>query len=160
MCIDFYCLCAKIDYMENQLIYGGKYYKQAIKELRSKNPCSIEIEDLLSDGNFDCELYCVSMTYSRYFDVNTAPIESIFLMLHNLQVGREANFWLSFYQSADLIEKLHKSVYKGKTLLEFQNKRVYLLEAAKQYFRKLPRNVSNISLSDIEKEISYEYFKM
>ena len=88
------------------------------------------------------------MLYDTFFDIETATIEEICKMFGFLDLGMEQGFWLSFYQAADLMEKLDRFKIRSDWGTDkFQDQ---LLRQAKIMFTKLPMIVSEVTLWEIE----------
>lgn len=138
--------------MNEQPICGGVHYEETVKLLRRKNPDYITVIDHLKDGAYELDLYCISMLYDRFFDLDDDAFEDIYEMLGFLAWGVEHGFWLSLYQSADLIEELQKSVFAGRTHFEMFHDPVALIDAAVRNFRKVPFKISSLSKEDIKKK--------
>jgi len=147
--------------MEKKIILGGEHYTKASMELRGEGDGFEVIEEVLYDGRCNNDLYCISMLYDRCFDLNSVCIEDLSAMISDLDLGCSANFWVSCYQSADLLKKLKSSIYKGMTQFElnYGKHRLCLLQEARENFCRVPKDVSTVSLLDIEKEINCELTK-
>ena len=138
--------------MKKQPVYGGEYYKEAAKLLRRKNPDYVAVEEQLRDGAYERDLYCISMLYDRFFDLDNDAFEDVYEMLRFLEFGAEHGFWLSLYQNADFFEKLQMSIYKGRTYFAMFNKPIELLHGAVKNFTKVPAKVSTLSKADVKKK--------
>jgi len=120
--------------------------------LNAKVPNEYIALELLERGVCRNDLFCISLLYSEFFFLEDVMLYEILDMESNLEFGRKNNFWLSFYQSVDLIEQLGRSIYKDKTFIE-QEKPIELLMLARENYYNLPRDLTNITLSDIEKKL-------
>jgi hypothetical protein len=134
--------------------FRGTYFKFTVRVLESLHSDDSVLEsilfDLLHQGALENELYCSAMLYDMFFRIETATIENICETCNFIDHGLQENFWLSFYQAADLLEKLN---YYNINANWKQNKsQDQLLRQAKNNFTKLPIFVSDITLRDIEEK--------
>jgi hypothetical protein len=143
-----------------EITYGGYAFESASGLIRTNHPNECYIEEVLSDGMvLDCDIYCVSIIYNRFLDLDHWGMERVANLMGYIEKGRDEGFWLSFYQSADLHERIGRSRFAG--LCDFENEvcPVEMLKLATEKFNQLPPEVSLLTLQDIKKKLDIMTFK-
>ena len=134
--------------MASRRKFRGTFYRLAISILEDLAVDDSLLLEILHEGASQNELFCIAILYDTFFDLETATIEEICKMFGFLDLGMEQGFWLSFFQAADLMEKLeHFKIRSDWVTDKFQDQ---LLRQAKSGFTKLPMIVSPVTLWDIE----------
>jgi hypothetical protein len=143
-----------------EITYGGYAFESASSLIRTNHPDECYIEEVLSDGMFyDGDMYCVSIICNRFLDLDYWGMEKVANLMRYLEKGRDEGFWLSFYQSADLHERIRRSRFAGLSNFENEVCPVEMLKLAIEHFNKLPPEVSLLTLRDIKKKLDIMTFK-
>lgn len=130
--------------------FRGPFFRMVVGILEDLDFDDSLLLEILREGANQNELFCISMLYDTFFDIETATIEGICEICGFLSKGMEQGFWLSFYQAADLMDKLEH--LKIKTDWASDKFQVALLKQARDKFHKLPIVVSDLTLRDIEEK--------
>lgn len=137
--------------MRRRRFSQGSFWKMAACLLeRADEPIDEALLEILKDGASEGELFCSSMLYDIFFDLDNWPIEQTVQMFSYLDAGMEQGFWLSFYQAADLLQRLDQ--LNVKTDWATNRSPSFLLRQARDKFQKLPIVVSDVTLRDIEEK--------
>ena len=130
--------------------FRSTFYRLAVSILEDLDFDDSLLQEVLHEGAVRHELFCIGILYDTFFDLETATIEKICEMCGFLDVGMEQGFWLSFYQAADLMEKLEH--FKIRSDWVTDKSQYQLLRQAKSRFKKLPIIVSDVTLREIEEK--------
>jgi len=134
--------------MASRRKFRGTFYRLAISILEDLAVDDSLLLEILHEGASQNELFCIAILYDTFFDLETATIEEICKMFGFLDLGMEQGFWLSFFQAADLMEKLEH--FKIRSDWVTDKSQDQLLRQAKSKFTKLPMIVSPVTLWEIE----------
>jgi hypothetical protein len=83
--------------------FRGTFHRLAVSILEDLDVDDSLLQEVLHEGAVQHELFCISMLYDTFFDLETATIEKVCEMCGFLDLGTEQGFWLAFYQAADLM---------------------------------------------------------
>ena len=134
--------------MASRRKFRSTFYRLAVSILEDLRLDDSLLVEILNEGADRGELFCIAMLYDTFFNIETATIEETCKMFGFLDLGMEQGFWLSFYQAADLMEKLEH--FKIRSDWVTDKSQDQLLRQAKSKFTKLPMIVSPVTLWEIE----------
>jgi hypothetical protein len=131
--------------------FKGTYYRlvnDVLKNVNLDDPALNElIYELCYHGATSNELYYSAMLYDSFFIIEEASIEFIGEICGFLDFGMKQEFWLSYYQAADLAQKLRHEKIRSSWA---EDKPIdHLLRQARDKFLKVPMIVSSVTLFDI-----------
>ena len=141
-----------LKFMARRKLSRGPFFRMAVDILEELNGVDDLLFEVLHQGSRQNELFCISMLYDIFFDLDSWSVEKIIEMFGFLEFGMSQNFWLSFYQASDLYEKLQASKFKGQTDWATDKSQDMLLRLARRHFKKIPVLVSDLGLRDIDEK--------
>jgi hypothetical protein len=106
------------------------------------------------------DLYCISMYYNRYFDINNTCGEEIHEMKHLLYRGVDEGFWLAYLDYAYFIEELRSSMFSGIFAFEKYASPFKFMDFAYRNFTKVHPLLCTLSKEDIEKQMMLRVIKI
>ena len=145
------CTCGKP--VDDSVYYGGDLYNNIISESNVMGQSISKSMDSVWEEACKGDLYCISMYYNFYFDINNTCGEEVYAIMQLLDLGVKAGFWLANLQFAYFIEDLRDSRFSGIFNLEKYESPLKLMKFAFDNYTKVHRMLSTQSKDDIGKEV-------
>lgn len=144
-CIVFINIC-----MKRAFVYSGYYYRKFTNNQRVHAGREPNFWPDLVAGLLRNEIFCISKIYSNYFYIDDS-LEFVSVMIEKLEYGMGADFWLSFYQAADLCDKLKNNDHPVAKGFLGKHSTDSLLDSAINTFgkKRVPSHISEVALQDI-----------
>lgn len=145
------CTCGKP--VDDSAYYGGKLYNDIISEFDETEEFGKMSENSLWEEACKGDLYCISLYYNNYFDINNTCGEEIHVMMQFLKLGVNAGFWLAHLDYAYFIEDIRGSRFSEIFNFEKCESPFELMKFAFDNYTEVHCVLSTKSKDDIGKEV-------